>query len=828
MKHFFLFITLLGAACAARLTGTITTTTSDTPTYTTIYAINTETGNGHQTRTATSSYNIDLHEDYSYSVFAVATGNFNVSGWNVDGYMPVHVGRVAFRGDETITKDLQFEPAYTLVLISYANGAVRKSSEFSSYLWTTDLSGATSRFYKTLASRNAFTTVALAIPLSSQVSIISEVQLSSGQRTLVPANNGGEGFGSSTQGGVVVQLNYETARTAANAVKRKSQTTTSNRPSNIAPQAASIDTLSGPFASEQLRAAASDQVLAQSLAAETALELANAETLISLYRTSNVTVRGTDELGRNVPGLSIAVKQKTQNFKFGVYGGQKSASGTEAWKLLADSGVNAAVIDFWWSKTEAKKGFIEDDYVLNQKIDYLASLGMSLRATGFFQPDPDTLPEYVKGLSSSELGPILYNHVYTLVTRYCLNFDLIEVSTDLNHMASLLGYNSTEILALQQISLDAIQAAAPGIRTSVTVSNPFDPKFPSSSLSVAQYHNKWAPQPIDQIGQVLYNKDSEQPIYSIGALSDLLDTVASCGRPIRISQVSAPFATSNQVAEKEYLKQLYTIAFSKRTMKEVSWWDFMGNGSLFNEDQSPAPSYWALRDFIQSRRTDIRLNVENGNVAYISPYGGTHQVTVFKDGVIIGESEISVDEGRMSNMAILYRSDGSASVMVNQPNGPVLGVVPAPLPYSRPTSDGNRIPQWSVFVIIFGSVAVFSTIALLAAFLVLRRKRGAKDITVGSPVGSVLPGKSYEIDLEAGSSAQTAHPEVTPLDDGVPDSPSPWSGQPLTNVVLDEIEAEMPESEDDSEDSSELEDVELDEHDISTSTTDTEEEEEHL
>lgn len=820
MNHFFLLIAVFGVACAARLTGTITTTTSDIPSYTTIYAINTDTGSSYQTRTATNSYNMNLQEGHSYSVFAVATGNYNVSGWTVDGFMPVAVGRVTLHEGEVITANLAFQPSYTLILISYANGAMRRASDYSSYLWTTDLSGVTSRFYKSLASQNGFTTAALAIPLGTKVSVVSETQLASG-RTLVPADNSGEGFGSSTQGGAVVQLNYEMARTATISVKRKSEI--ENQPSNIQAHAASIDALSGPFASEQLRAATADQILEQSVAAETALELSKAEALIAQYRTSNVSVRGHDELGRVVPGLSISIKQKSQNFRFGVYGGQKSANGLEAWKMLADSGVNAAVIDFWWSKTEPKQGTIEEDWIINQKIDYLTSLGFNLRATGLFQPDPDTLPDYVKGLSSAEFGQALYNHVHTLVSKYCTNFELIEVSTDLNNLASLMGFNTTEMLALQQISLEAIRAAAPGVRTSVTVSNLFDPSFPSSSLSVAEYYSKWTPQQVDLIGQALYNGDGDQPRYSIGALSDLLDSAAASGKPIRLSQVSAPFTTSDQAAEKQYIKQLYTIAFSKRLMKEVSWWDFMGQGALFSDDQTPTPSYWALNEFIQSTRSDIQLNVEDGNVAYIAPFAGTHQVTVYKDGAIVGQSDISVDEGRLNTLAVLYKSDGSGTVMLNQPNGPVLGVVPAPLASSwTPAGNSNsRLPQWSIFVIIFGSVGVVSTIALLAAFLVLRRNK-AKDVDTGSEAPKVLPGKSFEIDLEAGPVSS-----VVALEDSVPDSPSPWSGQPLTNVVLDDLEDEVQQQSEESEESSELEDVELDEQEISTDTTDTEEEE-HL
>jgi len=255
----------------------------------------------------------------------------------------------------------------------------------------------------------------------------------------------------------------------------------------------------------------------------------------------------------------------------------------------------------------------------------------------------------------------------------------------------------------------------------------------------------------------------------------------------------------------------------------------MGQGALFADDQSPTPSYWALNEFIQSRRSDIQLNVENGQVAYVSPYGGTHQVTVYKDGAVVGQSEISADEGRMNNLAVVYRSDGTATVMLNQPNGPVLGMVPAPLPSSwNPADKSGRLPQWSIFVIIFGSIGVASTIALLAALLVLRRNKTKEIDSESDGTPKVLPGKSYEIDLESGP-ISSVNPGVTALEDAVPDSPSPWSGQPLTNVVLEELEDEVEQQHsEESDDSSELEDVELDEQDISTSTTDTEEEEEHL
>jgi len=823
MNRFAILFALFGLVCAARLSGSLSTTTGSTPSYTTVYAINPSTNKSYQTRTSGSAYSLSVADDSLYSVYAIASANTNVSGWTVNGLMPNTAGQIAVTNGTTAV-DFVFEPSYTLILISYSSdGTMKQSTDYTDHLWTTDLSGVTSRFQRTAAVSNQMSTVALAVPLNTRVNIMAETNVATAGLIVLPANNGGLGFGSAEAGGEVVQLNYEMARTAAESLKRKSSSDDA-APTPIS-QLASVDVLAGPFATEQLRAAAADLVLDQSVAAETALELSRADSSILQYRTSNVTIRGTDEMGRIVSGLSLSVEQTTSSFRFGVYGGQQSAAGPVAWKMLADSGVNAAVVDFWWSKTEPTNGTLEETYILNQKIDYLTSLGLKLRATGLFQPDPSIVPDYVKGVDQSQFGKALYDHVYNVVSRYCTNFELVEVSTDLNNLVSLLGFNSTQLLALQQISLDAIRAAVPGMRTSVTVSNTFDPSS-TSLLNAAQFSQQWgvAGQQIDMIGQSIYKPTgSYQPLYSVGTFSDLLDSISSAAKPIRISQVSAPFADEAQGGE--FLEQLYTIALSKRYMREVSWWGLMGQSSLFDQDQTPTPLYWAMRNFILAHRSKITLSFDNTVSATMTAFGGTHRVTVYKDGVAIAQSDVEIAEGQPNRMSVQYRTtDGTATVLLNQLNGPVVGVVPAPAQIVGTQGTPNSLSQGVVFAIIFGTIGVVAAMALLAAFVVLRRgkeTRRAPDISSGAPVGNVLPGKSFDIDLEAAQ-------DPVALEDATPDTPAPWSGQPLTNVVLEDNESEADGGVDsETDETSDMESVELNEHDISTSTTDTEEEE-HL
>jgi len=832
------FITLLSIVSAATLTGRILSTDGTTPKQTLVMALDILTTQNYTTLSTGNTYTLNLPDNIMVQVTATPTNNIDVNGWTVPGYFPASVG--TFQMDTgNIKADVTVDPSHTIILVSYdSQGHLLGSKDFTVFNWAVDhVSKAAIRGSKIVVpSINNVDTLGISVPLNTVVSIMTETSISVDEKVITPSDNNGNGITSSVAGGEILMLNLDIARTAVARVQSK------NADSSYAPLAtSSITTMSDslnsnmPNTSEVARITGT--VTNNAIYAETALDITKAQR--SQYRMSNVNIKVVDENGKAVDGIRMSMDNKGQDFRFGVKGGLYNMNTTSAWKLLKEAGVNSATVDFWWSATEPTSGHLENSATITSRIQELLSLGFKLRATGLFKPSTSVLPAYATGLTFEKFGQALKDHVTAVVGTYCKQFELIEVSTDLNILGQSLGFDDSQILSLQQVSLRAINSAAPGVRTSITASSSFIPQSQSwlVSQSSMMYTEQWidAGLPVDDIGHSIYNGVDAEPQYTIGCLSSLLDTDITMGRNVRVSEFTVPSSVPLD-KRNTYMQQFYTVAYSKKNVGEITWANLLATTpqsiGLFDQSLNPTPLFNNMKDIINTLTSMGPITLNSNGYATISPTGGDYTVNVYKDGVQVGTQDVHLTQGTNNRMSVIYNSlDNTASVYLNPTSGVMPGVLPTPSPQPNPelgaTSSVKKgtLPPWGIFLIAFGTVVVVASVVGLLVMAVLKRngetaEESTIDIETSVPVGNVLPASLEGVQLDETSSQKSISPDT-------------WTAGPLATMTLGEEEKAEEESDDSGgnestdSDSDDMQDVQLDEEDVKTSDS-SDSEEEHL
>jgi len=745
-------------------------------------------------------------------------------------YLPVSRDSIEVATDN-LTIDIQLENAYTLVLIDYnVDGSLKTFPEFSNNVWAIDEFGAPSEGHrvKIQDAEYSTSTLGLIVPLSSSmISIMAQTSSPSIQGFVVSADNSGKGYGSTEQGGVIIYLNKETANTAMTRVNEKNArgnylpiaTTTVEQNQNRA----FTFQMSNPDVVQL-----SQDIIDDNTRAEDDLEAARAEKYSKNFRNSNVTVRLSDASGNAPEGVSLTLDMSSRDYNFGVYASPFNYNETAAWTMLKDIGINTATVDFWWSPISSTTSRVEQEDTLREKIGKLISMGFKLRATGLFQPTSSVLPLYVKAGNVEEFAEALRGHVTSLVSTYCQQFDMIEVSTDLNDLGARLGFNSSEIVYLQRVSLAAIQKAAPGVRTSISTSNEYTPLENSWNVPLPyyQFSRQWitAGLSVDQIGQEIYHGASS-PAHTVGDLSDLLDAVSTLGRPVRVSRFNVPVAVEDKG---KYLEKFYAVAFAKKNVKEITFGDIISDGAtvgLFDSDMSPTHLFYSLKNTIARLTSGTPMSVVDGQIT-TSRVAGDYTLSAKRNGQTISSIRMRLEEGRKNKVSVVYNeAENSATFQLDSPTSPVVNN-PAPAPAPKPMADSQNQPDnssaplagWAIFLIAFTTIVFVASLVAFVVFAAIRRRNNSSSTT--------------SIDLANGTDKPDTGIATVTLDDSPTSpavSPEKWTEGPLCiEVPLDnasEQEDDEEHTDTDMTSSESEEEVPLDEEEGMTSSGS---DEEHL
>jgi uncharacterized protein (TIGR03437 family) len=192
---------------------------------------------------------------------------------------------------------------------------------------------------------------------------------------------------------------------------------------------------------------------------------------------------------------------------------------------------------------------------------------------------------------------------------------------------------------------------------------------------------------VDVIGLEFYysgvNSDGYAPPgLSLAQISRLLDLYSGFGKPVFVRELSAPSAQHSgstwwhrpwdEATQAEYVRGLYTIAFSKPLVREVGWSygvadedAFLRSGGLLDASLKPKAAYYALKELAESWTTNGAGQTDANGEFLLRGFAGTYEVSVVLPDGASFQHQVRVNERRQEVAEMDNRRVSSATGVVS-------------------------------------------------------------------------------------------------------------------------------------------------------------------
>jgi len=500
-------------------------------------------------------------------------------------------------------------------------------------------------------------------------------------KVMVSLDNEGKGYNVAEQGGVLtINLNYEAAKSKLAALQRD-YALFKGQGYEISSYVEGYMELSKKYLDaatsylEKERSSEMKQAVQQldlslryASIADEQLYLDKAKTDIEKYRKGTARIEIVDT-GKTQPGnYTIQVKQISTDFQFGANPLGPAGSYDKRYvTAMKDMGINCTNITPRWGLIEPEKGvfnwenidgyqniggLIEDGFKLTGSLSIWFYCGSKV---GY-----DFCPLYQYDMTFEELKNNVFNHMYTLASRYKGKIDIWEINEMNLPYANALKLNMEQKLEVCDVFAKAVKQANPNAKILVSsmtspyafnlqIENPDDKQnyvpFPEFLSMLVQRQI-----PVDIIGLEFYysgvdNEGNSSVSLDLVSMSDIFDQYTSFGKPIVVSEFSAPsvqapnsawwHSTWDEQTQSEYVQNFYSIAFSKPLVQGITWsWGvcdkdaFIIGGGILDDNLQPKISYFNLKSLIDSwSTTEATFTASKGEFEF-SGFGGDYEVVV--------------------------------------------------------------------------------------------------------------------------------------------------------------------------------------------------------
>ena len=633
---------------------------------------------------ADGHYHLEVPGGHDYILLVIPFSGQTAGGYNLHGHTPQLARIPAGSGD--VTHDFTLAPCHDFILESYdADGALMLNDDWIGLRFAEDTAGnATDDLFIGIDKGESTPGVpSVCLPLGQARRFFVQWPVPDFGNVVLMGDNGGEGYAAGAQGGTVLNLSYELARTQVarlHANLSDYQAAGYDLPPTVAAELAAAESLLAQAAAQAgaEQAALSNQATGVALWALEELEQARAEQDIPRYRTGTLTITVLDSAGNPLPGATVTYTQTSHDFLFGVFSSLEN-TGVKGYELMREAGVNYVTAGFYWIETEPEQDEISWDYIDHQiGVLDLAGMGFTLKAHALLALWDFGTPDYLRAMSFDDFDREVYEHVSALVERYRDQIDIWNVINEAHGRGAALDFSREEITALTTTGIRAIREHDPDAR--IIVNNSFDwygesrgmtflmtGETDDFTLSVPAYLDQLAADGVDFdiIGQQLYDGGYVSifadwglgdPMgvntWDLAHISALLDRLGEYGQPVHVTEQSVPSTWDpdwaqygagwwhrpwDEETQAEFLRDFYTIAFSKEHVEAITWWDindnsFIFTGGLLDAENNPKPAYFALRDLIASWTTAGQGETDAAGQVTIQGYGGEYDLTVTHDG----------------------------------------------------------------------------------------------------------------------------------------------------------------------------------------------------
>lgn len=292
------------------------------------------------------------------------------------------------------------------------------------------------------------------------------------------------------------------------------------------------------------------------------------------------------------------------------------------------------VWDSWYELFEPVEGHynwgVKDDIV-----DFLTRSNIEIEGRPLFWFHPSVTPDWLKTKSYSDLKQYMEKHIYDLVTHYKDSVSSWEVFNEYHDWANIFNHTPDQITELTRLAFDRTREINPGITRILNNCCPW-----AEYAAMGRMARMDATRPLrsprkyieditnagvdfDVLGIQIYF-----PRRDLSDIVRLLERLEKFNKPIYITELGASSGYSaehimdgqmkisnepyewhrrwDEELQADWLEQVYTIYYSRPSIKAVNWYDFSDfrpfiiNGGLVREDSSPKISFNRLKEILLS------------------------------------------------------------------------------------------------------------------------------------------------------------------------------------------------------------------------------------
>ncbi len=288
-------------------------------------------------------------------------------------------------------------------------------------------------------------------------------------------------------------------------------------------------------------------------------------------------------------------------------------------------------VPFSWRQVEpAEQQFNWDPF--DKLVESLAKHRIPMKGTGLVDFSEGHVPEwlFIWEHDFETIRDLVYEHVRRVINRYGKRIQVWDVITGI-HGINCVAFNFEQLMELTRMAASVTKQLQPKSMTVIDLVAPWGEYYARNQRTIPpMLYADMAIQSgitFDAFGIQLYLGLGLDGMFvrDLFQVSSLLDRFASRGKPLHITGVQVPSATTadpgdawrgNHAAEQggqwwekwseelqsRWLRSFYEIALSKEMVDSITWRDlsdngrhFLPHGGLLRQDLTPKPAYEQLQ-----------------------------------------------------------------------------------------------------------------------------------------------------------------------------------------------------------------------------------------
>jgi endo-1,4-beta-xylanase len=390
---------------------------------------------------------------------------------------------------------------------------------------------------------------------------------------------------------------------------------------------------------------------------------------IEQYRKGDVTIAVASKEGTPLPNVTVEYHQIEHSFLFGIF----TRYSPDIFQLMKEAGINYVTFHFNWQATEPQEttfDFRGLEYTWG--VNPLCSQGFTLKAHALTWMTDEVTPEYMRNVSFQLYKEKSYQHIYEIVSHFKESVHIWNVINEpMAEWANIYNLSEEQVGEAITTGVEAIRKADPQGRIIINNASPAGENYIIPPYDFL----KGLKADYDIIGlQMYYNgytQEYEAPRRSLAYLASLVDQFSTLEKEIHITELSVPSDPIkgrkgywehpwSEELQAQYAQVAYTLFFSKKDVKALTWWDasdatsFIYHGGLLDENNSPKRIYYTLRNLIHSWTTHgTQVTDANGRIAFRG-FGGLYEVNVTDNETgLVYTGTLEVKEQKINDIHIV-------------------------------------------------------------------------------------------------------------------------------------------------------------------------------